>query len=75
MQLNTVDEVAERLSVSSTTVRRLIASAELPTVRVGRCLRLRHDDVEALIRRGYTGYQASQKREDTQEVAHRTIPT
>ncbi len=30
-------------------------NAELPVVRVGRCVRLREDDVDALIRRGYTG--------------------
>jgi excisionase family DNA binding protein len=36
-------------------VRKLIEKTELPAVRVGRCVRLREDDVDALIRRGYTG--------------------
>jgi excisionase family DNA binding protein len=70
MRLNTINEVAQRLAVSSPTVRRLIARAELPTVRVGRCLRLRDDDVEALIRRGYTGYQRSEDREDSLSTDH-----
>jgi excisionase family DNA binding protein len=52
MRLNTIRQAATRLAVSTSTVRRLIEKAELPTVRVGRCLRLREDDVEAMIRRG-----------------------
>jgi excisionase family DNA binding protein len=68
MRLNTINEVAQRLAVSSPTVRRLIARAELPTVRVGRCLRLRDDDVEALLRRGYTGCQPSQKGQGSRSV-------
>ncbi len=36
-------------------IRKLIAANELPSVRVGRCVRLREDDVDALLRRGYTG--------------------
>ena len=55
MQLNTIREAATRLSVSTTTIRRLIEKTELPMVRVGRCVRLREDDVEAFIQRGYTG--------------------
>jgi len=55
MQLNTIRHTATRLSVSAATIRRLIERAELPVVRVGRCVRLREDDVDALIRRGYTG--------------------
>jgi excisionase family DNA binding protein len=56
MQLNTISEVAERLAVSSTTVRRLIASAELPTVRVGRCLRIQEEDVRAFVADRYTAH-------------------
>jgi excisionase family DNA binding protein len=55
MQLNTIRQAAARLSVSTATIRRLIEKTDLPVVRVGRCVRLREDDVEALIRRGYTG--------------------
>jgi excisionase family DNA binding protein len=55
MRLNTIRQAATRLAVSTATVRRLIEKAELPAVRVGRCLRLREDDVEAMIRRGYSG--------------------
>ena len=39
------------------------AMAELPAVRVGRCVRIRQDDVEALIRRGYTGRNSNEQRE------------
>ena len=69
MQLHTISEVAQRLAVSSPTIRRLIARAELPTVRVGRCLRLRDDDVEALIRRGNTGHQPPEERKGSQEMS------
>lgn len=55
MQLNTIRQTATRLSVSTATIRRLVEKAALPVVRVGRCVRLREDDVEALIRRGYWG--------------------
>jgi excisionase family DNA binding protein len=55
MQLNTIRQAANRLAVSPATIRRLIEVAELRTVRVGRCVRLREDDLEALVRRGYTG--------------------
>ena len=58
MQLNTIRQAAARLAVSTVTIRRLIAKAELPVVRVGRCVRLRDDDVEALVRHGYTGRNA-----------------
>jgi hypothetical protein len=53
-------------------IRKLIALTELPSVRVGRCLRLRDDDVEALIRRGYTGYQPSEERKGSPGNVGRT---
>lgn len=59
MQLNTIRQAATRLSVSTATIRRLIEKAVLPTIRVGRCVRLREDDVEALIRHGCTGWSLS----------------
>ena len=55
MQLLTIQETASRCAISTRMVRKLITMTELPAVRVGRCVRLREDDVEALIRRGYTG--------------------
>ena len=55
MQLVTVLQAANRCAVSPRMIRKLIATNELPSVRVGRCVRLREDDVEALLRRGYTG--------------------
>ena len=45
----TVNEVATRLRVSNMTVYRLVSSGELPSVRVGRLVRLRTDDVETYL--------------------------
>ncbi len=54
MKLLTVDAVADRLGISSVTVRRLIATRKLPHVRPSpRTVRVREEDVEALIRVGY----------------------
>lgn len=53
MQLISTARVAEKLAVSGRKVRDLMKAGELPTVRVGRCLRFREEDVEAFIRRQY----------------------
>ena len=46
-----LQEAADELGVSTRTVRRYIASGQLPAVRVGaRLLRVRRDHVEALAR-------------------------
>jgi excisionase family DNA binding protein len=45
----TVSEVAVALRVSNMTVYRLVSAGELPAVRVGRCVRLQADDVEAYL--------------------------
>lgn len=50
--LLTIRDVANRLSVSLATVRRLIEAGELPRVRVGGSVRFETLDVEALIARG-----------------------
>lgn len=42
-------EVADRLDVSLITVRRLIKDGQIQTVRVGRILRVRPQDLEAYI--------------------------
>ncbi|MGE0277558.1 MAG: helix-turn-helix domain-containing protein [Nitrospiraceae bacterium] len=49
MQLQTIRHAAARLAVSPVTVRRLIAANVLPFVRIGRCVRVRAEDVNALI--------------------------
>jgi excisionase family DNA binding protein len=54
MQLITISQAANRCAISARMVWKLIQRTELPVVRVGRCVRLREDDVEALVRRGYT---------------------
>ena len=50
LQLLTVEEVAERLSVSVRTVRRLIDGGELPAHRMGRMVRVSVDDLDRYIR-------------------------
>jgi len=50
-----VDAVAELLAVSIRTVRRMIVAGEIPVVRLGRAVRIRRVDVEALIGRNLTG--------------------
>ncbi len=51
--LITVREAAQRLTVSRRTVARLLASRELPHVRIGRAVRVREVDVAEFIRRHY----------------------
>ena len=58
MQLITIQQAANRCAISARMIRKIIKTAELPMVRVGRCVRIREDDVEALIRRGYNGHAA-----------------
>jgi excisionase family DNA binding protein len=47
--LLTVPEVAELLRLSPRSVRRLIADGRLPVVRLGHAIRIRPQDVEALV--------------------------
>ncbi len=49
----TVSEVADQLRVSNMTVYRLIQSAQLPAVRVGRSYRIRADDVDRYLAEQY----------------------
>ena len=44
-QMHDVDAVAQRLGVSSKTVRRLISRGELPVHRFGKLLRISDDDI------------------------------
>ena len=53
--LLSAEAVGELLSVSVRTVRRMIASGEIPIVRIGRAVRVRRVDIEALIGRNLTG--------------------
>ena len=46
-----VADGAEALAVSERTVRRMIASGEVPIVRLGRSVRIRQIDLDALIGR------------------------
>ncbi len=50
-RLLTIAEVARTLHVSRSLIYWLIGGGELPTVRIGRALRFRSEDVQAYIRR------------------------
>ena len=52
-QLLKPETVAQRLGVSLATVRKWVFLRRLPVVRVGRAVRVRAEDLEALIRAGY----------------------
>jgi excisionase family DNA binding protein len=45
-----IQKAAERYDVCQRTVRRKIASGELPAYRFGRSIRIREDDLEAVLR-------------------------
>jgi excisionase family DNA binding protein len=47
--LRTVQGAADRLNVSTRTVRRLIDAGELPVVRIARSIRITDEDLDALI--------------------------
>lgn len=49
-RLWTFEEAAEFLAVSPRTVRRLVAQGELPSVHIGRAVRLLPSDVAAWVR-------------------------
>jgi excisionase family DNA binding protein len=53
--LMSVADVADALAISIRTVRRMIAAGDIPIVRIGRAVRIRRVDVEALIGRNLTG--------------------
>jgi excisionase family DNA binding protein len=57
-QLLTVIEVADRLGLKASTVRKMLTRGELPTVKPTsrRAVRIREGDVEALIQRGLENF-------------------
>ena len=48
-QLLTLQQVADRLQVSLSTIRRMVDRGDLPFVKVGRNIRVRPEDLEAYI--------------------------
>ncbi|WP_377805895.1 helix-turn-helix domain-containing protein [Azospirillum sp. A29] len=52
--LLTIPDVADRLQVSIKTVRRWIVSGELPTVRLGRQIRIQPKDLDIFLRQRWT---------------------
>lgn len=52
--LLTIPDVAERLQVSVKTVRRWIVSGDLPTVRLGRQIRIQPKDLDIFLRQRWT---------------------
>ena len=51
----TVDEIARTLKLNPQTVRNWIDRGELPAVRVGRRVRIRRQDFNAMVDAGYNG--------------------
>jgi excisionase family DNA binding protein len=51
----TVADVARILRLNQQTVRNWIDAGTLPALRVGRRVRVRRSDLDALVQRGYTG--------------------
>lgn len=54
-RLWTVAEVAEHMRVSNMTVYRLIRSAQLPAIRVGKNYRIRSGDLTSYLDASFTG--------------------
>jgi excisionase family DNA binding protein len=54
--LLTLDEAAGLLSVSPRTVSRLLRNGEIPTVRIGRLVRVRTSDVQEWVQRQADGW-------------------
>jgi excisionase family DNA binding protein len=52
-QLLSCEEVAMRLSVSEACIRKYILKGQLPIVRIGRLVRLRANDVDAIVQYGF----------------------
>lgn len=51
-QLVTVKEAAQRLACTEAAVRKRLYQRRLPAVKVGRLIRLRETDLEAMIAKG-----------------------
>jgi excisionase family DNA binding protein len=47
--LLTAEQMAEILQISVSKAYAMMASGEIPTVRIGRCVRVREEDLEAYI--------------------------
>jgi excisionase family DNA binding protein len=47
--LLTADQVAEILNISVSKAYAMMASGEIPTIKIGRCVRVREEDLEAYI--------------------------
>ena len=63
MRLLRVDEVAHRLGLKPSTVRKLIFLRQLPAVHpTKRAVRVREEDVEALMRVGYRPQRVETRR-------------
>jgi excisionase family DNA binding protein len=48
-QLLKVEEVAERLNVRQSTIRAWLLRRRIPFVKVGRCVRVRAEDIDRLL--------------------------
>jgi excisionase family DNA binding protein len=62
----TVADVAELLRLNPQTVRNWIDQGSLPALRIGRRVRIRREDFQALLDHGYTGRRAGPDTFDAQ---------
>ena len=58
-KLFTGDDVAEILNVSPSTAYRLMRRGEIPTIRMGRAVRVRPEDLEGFISSSVSGRSLS----------------
>jgi excisionase family DNA binding protein len=49
-------DIAQRLNISRAMAYKLLNTGELPTVRIGRIVRVREADLEAYIQKCWTGW-------------------
>jgi excisionase family DNA binding protein len=60
--LATVQEAAELLGVAPKTLRKWIAERRLPTVRLGRAVRIRRIDIARIVDHGLTAFEPARRR-------------
>jgi excisionase family DNA binding protein len=58
----TVIEAATRLAIRPATVRKMLYLRRIPRVKIGRGVRIKEEDLEALIRHGYQPARCEDRR-------------
>ena len=63
-QLLTVQRAAELLALKPATIRKMIFQRRLPVVRIGRSVRIKESDLEAVVREGWRSATPFRPRKD-----------